>query len=52
MNERAVVWLAAALLLLLAPLALLFGVEAWRVAIVTLFELIMVFWAARWRQRH
>ena len=34
-------WLAAILLMLIAPYALLFDVAVWRVAIVTVFEFAM-----------
>ena len=35
-------WLTAMLLVMLTPVALLFGVDIWRVAIVLIFEVAML----------
>lgn len=50
-DARSAVWVAAVFSLIVAPLALLFGVEFWRVGIVIIFELAMVFWTARWAKQ-
>lgn len=47
-NPKTALWAMAVALLLMAPLGLYLGVEAWRVVVVTGFELLMVFWLARW----
>jgi uncharacterized membrane protein YphA (DoxX/SURF4 family) len=47
-NPKVVLWVFAVALLLVAPMGLYLGVAPWRVAVVTIFELIMVFWLARW----
>jgi type IV secretory pathway VirB2 component (pilin) len=48
MTPNTIVWLVAALLMVAAPYALLFGAEPWRVAAVVILEMAMVFWTARW----
>lgn len=42
MNPLLVCWLAAMLLLLITPVALLFDVDLWRIAVVLVFEIAMI----------